>query len=91
MKLKQKPTYLLSKIGALCGFVAILWGNHFNLTLDADKLALAGGLGTIGSMFENNAMLNNIFGIVCKLIGVTYTPPVDEDTIPTDQSVTTPK
>lgn len=85
----MKPVYFVAKISAILGAVVVLWQNGFVLfssvpdmadKIMADKVALGVALSSLGSLFENNVMLNKIIGMVTQFVGVPHqeTPaPVD--------------
>lgn len=74
----MKPMYFVGKILAIAGALYGLWQLNFDFGSVTAKADLGLGFSALGSLFENNATVNRILGLVTGLIGVSYTPDTDQ-------------
>lgn len=68
------PVYLVGKILAVIGSVYTLWQLGFHFDTPEAKVAMGLGLSAIGSLFENNPVVNQVLNVITSLLGLKYTP-----------------
>lgn len=72
-----KPAYLVAKIGAILVGLSAFWTAGFDIHSAAGQAGIATMVTALGSIVENNATANKIFGFVTTVLnflGINTTP-----------------